>query len=149
MFGKKLKQDLRIVQLKLAQTESEVTKLQNALSSAERELSIARAGMLQAQSDCEISKLIYRNMQTFGESFTAMQQSQVAAALSLKEEKVHAIEAATVSAGNGEAVEKIAHSLEGLSSDTLRSSGNVENLAQRAAQIGSIVQLIKDDRRSN
>jgi hypothetical protein len=144
MFCTKLKQELRTAQLKLAQTESEVNKLQEALSNAESELGFARSAMQQAQTECEVSKLIYRNMQTFGESFTAMQQSQVAAAQSLKEEKVNAIEAASVSAGNGEAVEKIARSLEALSSDTLQSSGNVENLAHRAAQIGSIIQLIKE-----
>ncbi|MDZ4202329.1 MAG: methyl-accepting chemotaxis protein [Gallionella sp.] len=144
MFGGKLKQELNAVRSKLAQAEEESNKLQENLSRIENELNAAQAEAAQAKTECEVSKLIYRNMQTFGESFVAMQQSQVAAAQSLKEEKANAIEAASVSAGNGEAVEKIALSLEALSSDTLQSSGNVENLAQRAAQIGSIIQLIKE-----
>ncbi len=144
MFGGRLKEELRTTQLRLAQSENEIGRLRDALNRAEGELDIAQSGMRQAQTECEVSKLIYRNMQTFGESFTAMQQSQVAAAQALKEEKANAIEAANVSAGNGESVEKIARSLDALSSDTLQSSGNVENLAQRAAQIGSIVQLIKE-----
>ncbi len=144
MFGGRLKEELRTTQLRLAQSENEIIRLREALNRAEADLGTTQAGLQQAQTECEVSKLIYRNMQTFGESFTAMQQSQVAAAQSLKEEKSNAIEAANVSAGNGESMEKIAHSLDALSSDTLQSSGNVENLAQRAAQIGSIIQLIKE-----
>ncbi|MDD5613325.1 MAG: methyl-accepting chemotaxis protein, partial [Gallionella sp.] len=59
-------------------------------------------------------------------------------------EKQQAIEAASVSAGNRAAVLKIAQSLEALSGDTLKSSGNVNSLTQRTEQIGSIVQLIKE-----
>lgn len=144
MFGGKSKQELRLALDKLAQAENEAANLRRALSNAESELDAARAGQLQAEEACEVAKRIYHSMQVFGESFVALQQSQVSAAQSLKEEKMNAIEAANVSAGNREAVEKIAKSLEALSSDTLQSTSNVENLTQRAAQIGSIIQLIKE-----
>jgi len=68
----------------------------------------------------------------------------VAAAKSLRDEKQHAIEAATASASNREAVRNIASSLESLSADTLQTSKSVQGLTERAAQIGSIVQLIKE-----
>jgi len=144
MFFKKNNQELQATQTRLAQAENEVANLRNALSKAENELNLAREGQRQAEESCEVANKIYHSMQVFGESFTELQQSQVSAAQSLQQEKQHAIEAASVSAGNREAVEKIARSLEALSTDTLQSSSNVENLTQRAAQIGSIVQLIKE-----
>lgn len=144
MFCGKLKSEQQVILTKLTQTEGEVVKLREALSKAEDELEGMRTVIQQSQIDGEVSKLIFHNMQVFGESFSELQQSQVAAAQSLKEEKQHAIEAATVSAGNREAVEKIANSLETLSSETIQSSSNVENLTHRAAQIGSIVKLIKE-----
>ncbi|MDP2144198.1 MAG: methyl-accepting chemotaxis protein [Gallionella sp.] len=144
MFFKKNNQELLATQARLAQAENEVANLRNALSKAENELNLAREGQRQAEESCEVANKIYHSMQVFGESFTELQQSQVSAAQSLQQEKQHAIEAASVSAGNREAVEKIARSLEALSTDTLQSSSNVENLTQRAAQIGSIVQLIKE-----
>jgi hypothetical protein len=73
-----------------------------------------------------------------------LQQSQVAAANTLKEEWLNAHEAAKISDNNREAVTQIATSLESFSSDTLRTSENVKNLTARAPQIGSIVQLIKE-----
>jgi len=144
MFFGKSNQELQAAHAKLMQAENEAANLRNALSNIENELALARAAQRDAEEKCEVARQIYHNMQVFGESFTALQQSQVAAAQSLQQEKLHAIEASSVSAGNGEAVEKIARSLEALSTDTLQSSSNVENLTQRAAQIGSIVKLIKE-----
>ena len=144
MFGGKLKQEHQDALAKLLQAEREVSNLNSELAKVRGERDEMRMSMLEAQTSCEVAKLIYRNMQDFGESFVALQGSQVAAAQSLKEEKQHAIEAANVSAGNREAVLQIAKSLEVLSSDTLQSSTNVQNLTQRAAQIGSIVKLIKE-----
>jgi hypothetical protein len=144
MFFGKSNQELQTALTRLAQAENEAVNLRSALSQSESELSLARAAQREAEEKCEVARHIYHSMQVFGESFTALQQSQVSAAQSLQEEKLHAIEAANVSAGNRESVEKIARSLEALSTDTLQSSSNVENLTQRAAQIGSIVKLIKE-----
>ncbi|MFZ3018722.1 MAG: methyl-accepting chemotaxis protein [Gallionella sp.] len=144
MFFGKSNQELQAVLARLSQAENEAANLRNALSNTESELTLARAAQREAEEKCEVARQIYHSMQVFGESFTALQQSQVSAAQSLQEEKLHAIEAANVSAGNRESVEKIAKSLEALSTDTLQSSSNVENLTQRAAQIGSIVKLIKE-----
>lgn len=144
MFFGKLKQEHQAALARILQAEREVSSLRSELTKAEGERDAMRAGMQEAQLNCEVNRLIYANMQGFGESFVALQGSQVSAAQSLKEEKQHAIEAASVSAGNRDSVLQISKSLEALSGDTLQSSNNVENLTQRAAQIGSIVQLIKE-----
>ncbi len=144
MFCGKSKRELQAVLNKLANTENEASQLRKALSKAENEVLAARAAQKQTEESNAVAQQIYHNMQTFGLSFISLQQSQANAAESMREEKISAIEAANISVVNREAVEKIARSLGSLSSDTLQSSSNVENLSLRAAQIGSIVQLIKE-----
>jgi vacuolar-type H+-ATPase subunit I/STV1 len=144
MFCGKSKRELRAVLNKLANTENEASQLRKALSKAENEVLATRAAHKQTEESNAVALQIYQNMQTFGLSFVSLQQSQANAAESMREEKISAIEAANISVVNREAVEKIARSLGALSSDTLQSSSNVENLSLRAAQIGSIVQLIKE-----
>jgi hypothetical protein len=144
MFGGKAKRDLLHTQRNLINVESENERLRTTLATTILERDSIRAELLTVQDSCTVSNLIFHNMQVFGQSFLALQQSQVSAAQSLQEEKLHAIEAASVSSSNRESVEKISATLNVLSSDTLRSSDNVENLSQRAGQIGSIVRLIKE-----
>ncbi|MGC2164765.1 MAG: methyl-accepting chemotaxis protein [Gallionella sp.] len=144
MFGNRARQELQEALVKVSSAASEIASLKAALQTAENDLRIARQEMAQAIESSEVARLIYKNMQVFGDSFTALQASQVSAAQSLKEEKQHAIEASSVSAGNREAVKGIAVSLTALSTDTTQSLSNVDSLTRRADQIGKIVQLIKE-----
>jgi hypothetical protein len=144
MFGGKLRQENFALQDRLTQTEREIAALRGDLSRLESERDTVRAELEGVQTGQRTSVRLFTNMQGFGDSFIELQKSQVAAAQSLREEKDHAIEAATVSASNREAVLQIAQSLEALSGDTIRTSQNVQSLTERAAQIGSIVQLIKE-----
>jgi methyl-accepting chemotaxis protein len=144
MFGGQAKKELQQALIKLSAAESENANLRSELSNLENELIIVRQEKQQAIDSCEVARLIYKNMQVFGESFIALQQSQAASAQALKIEKQNAVEASSVSAGSRESVEVIAGSLDALSSDTMQSSANVDNLAQRALQIGNIIQLIKE-----
>ncbi len=144
MFCGKIKQEHQVVTLRLVETERDIVSLRGELAKLEAERDALRAEAAQAKIDCQVADRIYSNMQGFGASFVELQQSQVAAANELREEKKMAIEAASVSNSNSAAVMKIATSLEGLSGDTLQTSQNVKSLTERAAQIGSIVQLIKE-----
>jgi methyl-accepting chemotaxis protein len=87
---------------------------------------------------------IYHTMQSFGESFIEIQRSQVAIANTMKEEKQHAVEAATVSGSCRQSMSQISTSLAAMASDTASMAGNVETLSQRTSQIGGIVQLIRE-----
>jgi len=144
MFVAKIKQLHQHTLEKLAQSEREVADLRNQLTQAEGMRDAMRAGMDDAYLGNTLAREIYNNMQTFGSSFTSFQASQVALAAAMKSGKNTAAEAAKVSEDNRESVAHISQSLDALSSDTRQSSSNVENLTQRAAQIGNIVQLIKE-----
>jgi hypothetical protein len=128
----------------LAQADQEIAALRGDLSRLEGEREAVRAELEGSQAEHQGSARLHANMQGFGDSFAELQKSQVAAAQALREEKQHAIEAAGISANNREAVLRIAQSLEALSGDTIQTSQNVQNLTERAAQIGSIVRLIKE-----
>jgi len=144
MFGGRLKQEHQGALLRLVETERDISALRAELARLERERDELRGDATGAKAACQVADKIYGNMQGFGESFVSLQHSQAAAASALREEKQHAVEAADVSVKNREAVMKIAGSLEALSEDTLQTSRNVQGLTERAAQIGSIVQLIKE-----
>ncbi len=144
MFCGKLRREYQELQARLAQTDREIAALRGDLSRLEGEREAVRAELEGVQAEHQSSVRLHANMQGFGDSFAALQKSQVAAAQALREEKRHAIEAAGISANNREAVLRIAQSLEILSGDTIQTSQNVQSLTERAAQIGSIVQLIKE-----
>ena len=144
MFCGKLKQEYQAAMQSLAERERDISALRAELAKLESERDALRGEATGAKTECDVAHQIYGNMQNFGVSFVELQQSQAAAANSLREERKSAVEAAKVSSNNREAVKKIASSLESLSGDTLQTSQNVKNLTERAAQIGSIVQLIKE-----
>jgi hypothetical protein len=144
MFGGKLRQEHQVTTMRLAETERKIAALQGELAKLESEREALRIEANDAKQSCAVADKIYVNMQNFGTTFTSLQQSQVAAANTLNDERQNAHEAAKISDSNREAVTHIAASLESLSGDTLRTSENVKNLTARAAQIGSIVQLIKE-----
>lgn len=144
MFFGRHREEKSQLQERIQAGEHEIARLRTELESAQQEQVMLRAGLSEAEQKQIVVSQIHGHMQAFGDSFTALQKSQVTSASNMKEEKLHAIEAAKISGTNRMAVVKIAGSLEALSQDTKQTSHNVQNLAQRAGQIGSIVNLIKE-----
>jgi hypothetical protein len=136
---------------KIGELEAELETTRAALAAREAELEEERRARRAAEEsaagmvgDLDKCRQIYRTMQSFGESFLEIQRSQVAIANAMKEEKASAVEAATVSGNCRQAVERISSSMSDMATDTEAMSGNVETLAERANQIGGIVQLIRE-----
>lgn len=137
--------------IRAAQMEEQKTAAEQALAAVRAELEQARreaaeAGTQAGELRAELDKFghIFRTMQSFGKSFLEIQRSQLAIANSMKAEKEHAIEAATVSGLSRASMEKISSNLLAMSDDTSDMAGKVESLSQRASQIGGIVHLIKE-----
>ncbi len=87
---------------------------------------------------------LFQNLQAFSTSFLEIQKSLAGLANTMKEEKQHANAAAEVSVTNRSVMQKISNDMRDLSQDTLDTARSVESLNQRAAQIGGIVNLIKE-----
>lgn len=125
------------------------SKLENERLIAELEqtsgaLAELRINCADAERHGAINSRIHESMQSFGESFSALQKSQVQMAGSMRDGKQHAIETASISSTNRAAVVSIATNLAMLSSDTQETSNKVNNLTQRAIQINGIVKLIRE-----
>ena len=144
MFFSRGKGNDNQLKIQLQQSMQEVVRLQQELEAAQGVQAELQRKLHETEQSCTTAHEVHDNMQAFGESFVALQQSQAAIAASMSEEKTNAIEAASVSGANRVAVVKIAENLAALSEDTKRTSDNVHQLSQRAGQIGSIVQLIRE-----
>jgi Methyl-accepting chemotaxis protein (MCP) signalling domain/Chemoreceptor zinc-binding domain len=144
MFFGKSKQEYQALQNTLTQTEHEIAALRSDLFRLESERDAVRAELATAQDKSQAHSKLHANMQALGDSITVLQQSQLLAAQALRKEKLHASEAANIAENNRSAVSQISQSLDMLSGDTEQTTRNVQNLTERAQQIGSIVQLIKE-----
>lgn len=125
-------------------SQKECSSLAHELQASREQLALLQAELNDARKHIDVSARVQQNLLAFGDSFIALQQSQVNVANTMKEQKLHAIEAASISGSNRSSVVKIADDLDALSRDTEQTSQNVLNLKQRAEQIGGIVQLIKE-----
>jgi len=128
----------------LSAAQQESSRLNTELQASREQVAELQVGLDDALQRIDVTTRIQHSLLSFGESFVALQQSQEDIANGMKEEKGHAIEAASISGANRSSVVKIASNLDALSRDTEQTSQNVLNLKQRAGQIGGIVQLIKE-----
>lgn len=116
---------------------------------SERDRLAAEVATLQAEIAAQRLRLqtvdgIFHNMQSFGISFGAFQNTLLNLATRLKEEKQHALNAAHTSVESRAAMEKISRNLRTMSEKTQATAHSVDDLSQRADQIGGIIQLIKE-----
>jgi len=136
---------------KIAQLEAELSAERARADAALRERDAAMQAKRTAEeslallnADFDRCQRIYKTMQSFGDSFVEIQRSQGSIAADLREEKRQAVEASTVSGNCRQSMEKIAASLAAQASDSATMAQNVQSLAERAQQIGGIVQLIRE-----
>lgn len=144
MFCRGYKQRIEALERELAEERARREAAETRLAEAEAARGDAHASLTGMNRDLERCRKIYHTMQSFGDSFLEIQRSQVSIANAMREEKRHAVEAATVSGSCRQSMEKIAESLSVMASDSASMAGNVEGLSDRANQIGGIVQLIRE-----
>lgn len=138
------KKDENLLREEIVSLQQENSRLSSELQTSRERATSLEASLAKAQEKLVISQRIEQNLLAFGESFTAVQSSQVKVATSMKEEKMHAIEAANISDINRSSVRDIANNLSELSRDTDHTSQNIANLKQRAGEISGIIKLIKE-----
>lgn len=116
---------------------------------AERESLRQQAAALQSEIDDlkrsrQIHLGIFDNMQSFGASFTAFQNTLFNLASTLKDEREHAVSAGDTSKTSRSAIEQISRNLQSMSQKTRSTARSVDDLSQRADQIGGIIQMIRE-----
>ena len=114
----------------------------NAEIDALRAQLAARAAPSPQDNEAAMLRAVITRMAEFGTSLTDAQGSLGEMARLLRDEKEKAVEAAHVSLASGQATTEIAANLQRLADESSQSAREVDTLAQRADEIGTIVKLI-------
>jgi chromosome segregation ATPase len=144
MFGGKWRKQYEALQAEYQSLKSERDRLSAVLT----ESSNAQAALEQQTAEMSTKHTLYDglfgNMQRFGESVSEIQRSLAIVATTMDTEKKNAMQAAGVSDASRAAMDRIASNLHGMSQKTQQTAHSVENLNERAGQIGGIVMMIKE-----
>jgi len=143
MFGK-TRQTNQALQQQVQTLSREKNELAAALDAATTERDTLRAQAAEAQERQSLNQGLFESMQRFGDSFLEMQRTLASLAQSMKKEQEHAIAAASASGTSRAAMQEIASNLQTVTEKTRQTAHSVEQLNERAGQIGGIVQLIKE-----
>jgi uncharacterized protein YukE len=144
MFWHKHKSEAQALRIRLHNLERE-------LQQSRQELEESRAAQRTALEDCDEARRklasherLFGGLSLFGESFLDVQKTLAALSQTLKKEKDAAVEAAASMGASVVTVERMAANLHHLAEKTHETSAGVEQLSERAGQIGGIVSLIKE-----
>ncbi len=144
MFGRRWKNQFESLQTQFEILKSERDQMHAALENTAAEKSALATQVADLSAKQVLYTGMFNSMQNFGESFVELQHSLSGLATTMKAEQKGAGEAASVSNQSRDAMAKIASSLHSVSEKTQQTADSVENLNERAGQIGGIVMLIKE-----
>jgi methyl-accepting chemotaxis protein len=135
---------LERVEAQRAELARENADLKARIAVLEAEHHSSRAQLEALQRERTSLDGVFRNLGAFGESLGGVRQSFLGLATTLNDEKQSALEAATRSDANRVAFEQIAGNLKRMFETITGAAANIETLHRRAAEIGGIVELIKE-----
>ncbi|HJW24960.1 MAG TPA: methyl-accepting chemotaxis protein [Rhodocyclaceae bacterium] len=144
MFGSKVKRELAAALAENARLKAEAEALRGELAAAREQISQADGQREQLLARQALLDGVLGNIPRFGESLSGIRQSFSGLSTQLNEDSATALTAAAESDANRAAFEKIATSLHTMVERIGAAGQSVEGLAQRAGEIGGIVQLIKE-----
>jgi len=144
MFCTKLKKELAELRAENAGLRAEKYELQNSLAQAGSRTAALESEAVELRNKHALYQGMFASLSNFGKSLGDIRQSFFGLAGTLNQEKGSAVAAAAESDNNRLAFEKIADNLKVMFGRIRDTSASVDNLNQRACQIGGIVQLIKE-----
>ena len=144
MFGNKWKKQFESLQSQFEPMQRERDQLNATLAAAATEKSALAAQVSELMAKQAMYGSMFDSMRQFGDSFVELQGSLSGLATTMKTEQQSAVEAASASNQSREAMAQIAANLHNVSEKTQQTAHSVENLHERAGQIGGIVMLIKE-----
>jgi hypothetical protein len=143
MFGKS-RDLIKSLRSQLDAVAAEKSRLATALDRAGGEAAALAARVAELEAQARFRDGMFANMQRFGASFLEMQRTLAGLAHNMKSEKEHAITAAAASDTSRAVMQDIASNLHSVAKKTQHTADSVEQLNERAGQIGGIVKLIKE-----
>ncbi len=144
MFGGNWKKQYATLQQQMASMQRERDQLNADLAATASEKHALENQVAELLTKQTMYGRMFDSMQQFGNSFIQLQSSLSGLASTMKTEQQSAVEAASASNESREAMAQIASNLHSVSQKTQQTAHSVENLHERAGQIGGIVMLIKE-----
>lgn len=144
MFGSHWKKQFEHLQVQIEPLQREQTRLNSALVDTDNEKTALQAQVVDLLAQQSMYSGMFDNMQQFGASFEYLQNSFSEFALAMRTEQKSAVEAAQISIESRAALAHITSNLHEVSEKTQQTAHSVDNLHERAGQIGGIVMLIKE-----
>jgi len=144
MFNFGNNKELAQLRTQVASLEAENRQLRSDNSALTSTMSAAEGNAEQMQRKLNMHERVFGNITSFSDSFSEFQKSLYSLASRLKDEKINAVQAANSSGASRTSIEQIAINLQMMSKKTQETASSVDNLNQRAEQIGGIIQLIKE-----
>lgn len=144
MFGSQWKKQLVALQQQMAPMQCAQDQLAAALATATAEKSALEAQVAELLARQSLQNGMFSQMGQFGDSFIELQNSLSGLAATMKLEQQSAAKAASASNQGRTAMAQIAANLHNVSQKTQQTAHSVDNLHERAGQIGGIVMLIKE-----
>lgn len=143
IFGR-IKKEKEQLHSELGMLRQERSTLLADIELQRSEVELLRQEHAEALKQCAMHSELFKHVTLFGESFLEVQSSLASLAHTMKAEKDQAMETTASLGANLVTVEKISGNLHQLSEKTHETAAGVENLNERAGQIGGIVRLIKE-----
>ncbi|MCB1915643.1 MAG: CZB domain-containing protein [Rhodocyclaceae bacterium] len=129
----------------------QVKRLEHSLDSERHANGELRAEIEAQARECEQARervgmfeSLFKQLTVYSGSLTDVQRTFEALAANLTEEKVAAAKSTDSADQSAAAIDSISGSLDRLAGETRETAGSVQQLNQRAGQIGGIVQLIRE-----
>lgn len=144
MFATRTRHQLAATQAENATLRAQQQALQQELATCRQQLAEQTASLAHGQQQQQWQSGVLANLPRFGQSLQGIQQSLAGLSQHLQDELATARQAASESSNNRTAFESIAANLQTMTKRIHTASHSVEALAQRAGEIGGIVQLIRD-----
>lgn len=142
LFGNKRENEALRQQIQLSAEEKQA--LEENQDRLKQQIATLHAEIGDLKLARQVDLGIFDNMQSFGVSFTAFQNTLFNLATGLKNEKENALHAAQTSSTSRAAMEQISQNLLHMSQKTHATAHSVDDLSQRADQIGGIIQMIRE-----
>lgn len=125
---------------------SQIQSLESRLQAAESAKVAAEQRVIEAAASARNQgwDKLMQNLQNFGESLTESQNTLATLSQNLDGSRANAIKAAEISVGSRTLVQRIGSELGALATDSRQTMERVDSLNTSAAEIGSILSLIKE-----
>lgn len=144
MFCNKYKHEVQAIRARSHNLEHELQLSRQQLEESRSEQQAARQDCDEAKTKLAKHEQLFGQLSLFSESFLNVQKTLATLSQTLKKEKDAAVEAAASVGASVVTVERMATNLHQVAEKTHETASSVEQLSERASQIGGIVSLIKE-----